>query len=87
MRLPKGATDFVVPAGIILPVVRNGKPRTKTHSLVLELAALLNAWSVKLLSIQRHLLRPSLTWPSHSHFSRSGFVFASVTVKKPGLEE
>jgi hypothetical protein len=29
--LPKGATEFVVPAGIILPVGTNGKPRTKTQ--------------------------------------------------------
>jgi hypothetical protein len=43
---------FVVPAGIILPMERNGKPRTKTHSLVLEVAALLNGWPVKLLSIR-----------------------------------
>jgi hypothetical protein len=50
--LPKGATEFVVPAGIILPVERNGKPRTKTHSLILEVAGLLNGWSVRLLSIR-----------------------------------
>ena len=31
---------------------RNGKPRTKTHSLVLGVAGLLNGWSVKLLSIR-----------------------------------
>ena len=36
MGLPKGATEFVVPAAIILPVGTNGKPGTKTHSLVLE---------------------------------------------------
>src|SRR6202023_759296 len=29
VRLPKGATEFVVPAGIILPVERNGKPELK----------------------------------------------------------
>ena len=52
MRLPKGATEFDVPAGIILPVERNGKPRTKTHGLVLEVAGLLNGWSVKLLLIR-----------------------------------
>jgi hypothetical protein len=52
VRLPKGATEFVVPAGIILPVERNGKPRTKTHSLVLGVAGLLNGWSVTLLSVR-----------------------------------
>jgi hypothetical protein len=41
-----------VPAGTILPVERNGKPRTKTHSLALEFAALINGWSVKPLSIR-----------------------------------
>ena len=56
VRLPKGTTEFGVPAGIILPVERNGKPRTKMHSLVLEVVGLLNGWSMKLLSIQLGLL-------------------------------
>jgi hypothetical protein len=38
VRLPKGVPEFVVPAGIILPVEGNGKLRTKTQSLVLEVA-------------------------------------------------
>jgi hypothetical protein len=33
-----------------------GRPRTRMHSLVLEVAALLNAWSVKLLSIRQKLV-------------------------------
>jgi hypothetical protein len=33
-RLSKAATEFVVPAAIILPVEGNGKPRTKSERLV-----------------------------------------------------
>jgi hypothetical protein len=52
VRFPKGATEFVVLAGIILPVERNGKPRTKTHGLVPEVAGLQSF---------AHLLLPSTT--------------------------
>src|SRR5882757_830673 len=57
---PKRATECVVPAGIILPVERNGNPRTKTHSLVLEVASLLNGWSVMLLSIRLRIMSGQL---------------------------
>ncbi len=38
---PKRSNEFVIPAGIILPVEGNGKLRAKTYSVVLEVACLL----------------------------------------------
>src|ERR1700719_3549988 len=58
---PRGTTEFVVPAGIVLSVERNGKPRLECiDESVLEVHSLLLGGSVRLLSIRLGTVSGSL---------------------------